>query len=462
MYHPDETIAAVSSPSVSAGRSGAGILRLSGPETFSIIRQIEGKDIPSMRGAYPVCFEVHGATCEAMVYVFCGPHSYTGQDMAEIHLEAPEVFVRQIYHRLLESAQPAGPGEFTYRAYLSGRMDLSQAEAVAQIVSGSNAVHLAAAEKLLAGGLAGTVAKVRGELLEILSLLEAGMDFSEETIEFVSSQEARDRVDRIKLQLTKLLDGPVTLERMIDLPAVGIAGCVNAGKSTLLNALLGRRRSITSNRQATTRDVLSDILRLEQIDCVLFDCAGLAGAGGELDELDVMAQQAARSALESADLVIFCVDVTKNDLKEDEAIFQGIKRNAIVPAATKCDELEERNVREKLDLLGSQFGCPFIAVSGQAKSGLDTLRGIIQERLLSGRPSGEEAENRLALNQRHRRILQEAVKGLADCADELIRENTEIAAMLLRDVRGGLGGVEHEAVDESILERIFSRFCIGK
>lgn len=461
MYDPSDTIVAVSSASVPVGAAGGAILRLSGPEAFGVVGQVAGEVIEPRRGVRAIRLQAGGIACEAFVYGFPGPHSYTGEDSVEIHLTAPGPFVEQVYEQLLALARPAAPGEFTCRAYLGGRMDLSQAEAVAQIVSGSNTVHLAAAEKLLAGSLARAVAAVRDELLELLSLLEAGLDFCEEGIEFVAPDEARRRVEAVRDRLTSLLDGPVAFERLIDLPAVGIAGAVNAGKSTLLNALLGRVRSITSGRGATTRDVLSEVLRLDETDCVLFDCAGLS-AGDPLDELDAMAQQAARSALGAADLVLFCVDITKEDLGEDEAVFALVRERPCIPVAAQCDRLSAGQVREKAASLHSRFGRAFLPVSAQGGEGLAELKSKIARRLLSDPRARSEADGRLALNQRHRRILQEAVKSLAECAEETGRGNTEIAAMLLRAVRGSLGGVEHESVDESVLEQIFSRFCIGK
>lgn len=460
MYHLNETIAAVSSAGAPAGTAGGTILRVSGAEAFSIVGRLAGRELPRRRGVYTVRPAAGGVACEAAVYLFPGPHSYTGEDLAEIHLTAPAAFTELIYARLIALARPAGPGEFTWRAYLNGRMDLSQAEAVAQIVSGANVVHLAASQRLLAGGLAQAVGQARADLLEILSHLEAGMDFSEEAIEFISTAEARERIRGVERRLRALLEGPVAYERMIDLPAVGIAGAVNAGKSTLLNALLGRRRSLTSDRRATTRDVLSEVLHLEATDCILFDCAGLAGE--TVDTLDAMVRQAARAALESADLAIFCVNIAKEDLSEDEEVFRQICSRPFIAAATQCDRVGEGQVRKKLEDLGRRFGGPFLPVSAQRGEGLEALRQAITGRLLSESAARGEAENRLALNRRHRQILEEAVKALGDCADETGRGNTEIAAMLLRGVRGRLGGVEHEPVDESVLEQIFSRFCIGK
>lgn len=462
MYQIGQTIAAVSSASVPAGTAGAVILRISGAGAFGIVRELAGAELPVGRGVRTVRLTVAGLACEAAVYRFPGPHSYTGEDLAEIHLLAPAVFADHLYEQILRHARPAGPGEFTYRAYLNGRMDLSQAEAVAQIVSGSNAVHLAAAEKLLAGGLAQAVGSAWSELLEVLSLLEAGLDFSEEAIEFVSANEARRRIDAVRRRLEDLLNGPVAFERMIDLPAVGIAGAVNAGKSTLLNALLGRSRSLVSDRRATTRDVLSEVLHLRELDCILFDCAGLAGEAGPIDALDAMAQQAALSALGTADLILFCVDITKADLADDAAVFERVRHKPFIPVATQCDRIDEGQVREKRALLRERFGCEFLPISARDGTGLNGLRHEITLRLLRDPQARQESESRLALNRRHRQILQEAVKSLAESADEVDRGNTEIAAMLLRAVRGQLGGVEHEPVDESVLEQIFSRFCIGK
>jgi tRNA modification GTPase len=213
---------------------------------------------------------------EAQLYLFLAPHSYTGDDIAEIHLHTNPAVTEALMDSLLgRGLRMAGPGEFTARAYLNGKIDLAQAEAVNEIIVSSNAFQLAAAEKLLSGRLSESSAKVRSAMMDCLSLIEAGLDFSGEDIELETGAEVIERLLGIKEQLEHLLTGSIRYESLIDLPAVGIAGAPNAGKSSLLNKLLGKERSIVSHRRKTTRDVLTAICVLEHCKCVVFDCAGL-------------------------------------------------------------------------------------------------------------------------------------------------------------------------------------------
>lgn len=292
MYDINDTITAISSPSTSTGRGGKSIIRMSGPQVLEMLAKMfrpEGEITKRgiVKGKIRIDDELEIATT---VYVFFGPASYTGEDLVEIHIFEADVVVQQILRKLFAEARLAGPGEFTLRAYLNGRMDLSQAEAVAQVVAGSNKLQLEAAQKLLAGRLCETTGEIRSELLEILSLIEAGLDFAGEDIEFVTVQKAVDTISMIRSRLEELLAGSIRYEEEIHLPAVGLAGAPNAGKSSLLNALLGKDRSIVSPQRATTRDVLTGVLELDRCNCALFDCAGLLPSDRRAGVLDTLAR----------------------------------------------------------------------------------------------------------------------------------------------------------------------------
>jgi len=464
MYDINDTITAVSSPSTGTGAVAKSIIRMSGPQALEILTEMfqpEGKITKRgiVNGKIRIDDELE---IEATVYAFFGPNSYTGQDLIEIHVFAAEVVVQRILGRLLETARLAGPGEFTLRAYLNGKMDLSQAEAVAEVVTGSNKFQLAAAQKLLAGRLCETVSLVRHELLDIMSLIEVGIDFSAEDIEFVTRQKAIETMGRIRRHLEQLLAGSIRCEEMIDVPAVGLAGAPNAGKSSLLNALLGTDRSIVSGQQATTRDVLTGLLELESCNCVMFDCAGLGRRAGRTGVLDSLAQEAAVEALNNAQLVLLCVDVAGDDYNEDIAIRDMLQSSELVLVATKCDLLGAEQLSRKTAQLNKLFGAEFIVTSTVSGEGLGDLRRLINDSIVRLRACSAESADRIAITQRHCRVVREAVKSLVDAAEEVDRGNDEIAAMLLRAAYEELAGLEREDIDEAILERIFSRFCIGK
>lgn len=457
-----DTIAAFSSPPPALARPGISILRISGPQTFPVLQKLLAlPSIPPKRRLFHAELKIEELPVSAVVYTFPSPHSYTGQDLAELHLQAAAPMLERILALVLQHTRQARPGEFTLRAYLNGKIDLTQAEAVAQIVSCSNAAQLQAAQKLLAGRLCQTIGQIRNALLDWLSRLEAGLDFAEEDIEILPPDQAARILQTLRTQLEDLLAGAVQYERMIDLPSVGIAGAINAGKSMLLNALLTKPRSIVSSARAVTRDVLREILPLGDIDCVLFDCAGLSSRP-PLDTLDALARQAAQSALQQADLILFCIDLSKADLTEDRSILALVRSKPFIALATQSDRLAPADIPLRLQQLKSEFGQEFLPISALNGDGLATLKQRIRQALIAKRKTTPEADTALMLNQRHRQILSETSAALADAAQQIEQGRDEIAAMLVRAAWEQLGGFERENLSEAILEQIFARFCIGK
>lgn len=460
----EDTIAAVSTAAVPVGAAGRTIVRVSGPEAYRVIAALLSEPVQFGKNRVVECGVRldEDLVIAGRLYCFVEPHSYTGQDLCELHLEAGAPVVEALMERLFRQARPAGPGEFTQRAYLNGKVDLTQAEAVAEIIAAANMAQLEAAQRLLQGRFSETIGAVRDRILDLLGQLEAGLDFSEEEIEFVSSGEAQEQVAGFIAPLEGLLEGSVRCERIIDLDSVGLAGVPNAGKSSLLNALLGRARSIVSAEEATTRDVLTGVLGLGRVDCVLFDCAGLMPAERQKTLIDQLSHEASLEALNGAGVVVFCVDAAREDFAADVRMREQIAATGVIYAATKTDLLTENELRQRLKKLRSAFGAEFLAISAKTGAGLDNLRDGIESGLLALRAKDAERQDRQAINQRHRQHLEEAVKALENCAEEIDNESQEVAAMFLRQAYEVLGGLERENVDEAILERIFSRFCIGK
>jgi tRNA modification GTPase len=465
MYELNDTIVAVSSPT----SEQEVIIRITGPKTIDKVAQIFSPRIANtqrglIRGSVAVDDELR---IDAKLYLFLAPHSYTGDDVAEIHIYTnPSVTGALMGSLLAKGLRMAGPGEFTARAYLNGKIDLSQAEAVNEIVVSSNKFQLAAAEKLLSGRLAETTAEVRERLMDCLSLIEAGLDFSGEDIEFITCDEAVERLVEIKEQLEQLLSGNISYESVIDLPAVGVAGAPNAGKSSLLNKLAGYERSIVSSQRKTTRDVLTGLLTLRHCRCVLFDCAGLMHQRHNI--LDELAQQAAVESLQNSSVVVFCVDASKKDWSEDITIRKLIEPKTLIPVATKCDLLSEEMLANRIAGLNKLFNVEFLPTSAETGIGLEQLRKTIDKKLiepaLGSGSEGQVAEQAsgVALTARHRQAVTEAIENIEESVSELKAGNNEVTAMMLRAAYEGLSSIAQQHVDEQILERIFSRFCIGK
>ncbi len=523
MYDLNDTIVAVSSPT----SDKRVIVRITGPETIETCKQIFNSPITNHRlhkfrwinTDKSVKSLIIGGICgvdaelkiDAQLYLFLSPHSYTGDDLAEIHIHTNPAVTEVLIGNLLgKGLRMAGPGEFTARAYLNGKIDLAQAEAVNEIIVSSNAFQLAAAEKLLSGRLSETTAKVRSAMMDCLSLTEAGLDFSAEDIELETGAEVIERLLGVKKQLEQLLTGSIRYESLIDLPAVGITGAPNAGKSSLLNKLLGKERSIVSHKRKTTRDVLTALCTLTHCRCVLFDCAGLtpslvarcsshrsrATGDGPRDVLDELAQQAAIEALRNSAVVVFCVDISKADWSEDisirELIYSScvehdaycVKENTqyaicdtkLIPVATKCDLVSERVLSNRLAELNELFGIELLVTSTETGDGLELLRETIDRKIIELEPGFETAksdatplfestQSSVALTARHKQAVTEAIENVSESISELRAGNDEVAAMMLRAAYQAISGIESAAgghVDEQILEQIFSRFCIGK
>jgi tRNA modification GTPase len=461
MYDLNDTIAAVSSPTA----DHRAIIRITGPETLDAVRRIFTPAVADkkavVRGTVTIAPDLK---FDAVLYLFFEPHSYTGQTLAELHIDANASVVEELMSNLLAAGlRMAGPGEFTARAYLNGKMDLSQAEAVNEIVTSSNKFQLAAAQKVLGGRLTQTSSRIRDSIMEVLSLMEAGLDFSGEDVEFLTHPQGLERLNAIKYSLERLLSGSISYEAVLDLPAVGIAGAPNAGKSSLLNKLTGTDRSIVSAEPKTTRDVLTSVTEFEHCRAVLFDCAGLLERPQNI--LDELAQQAAAEGLRNATVVVFCIDISKENWQEDISVRKLVKSKALLHAATKIDLLGEEALRHRIDGLSKIFDADFLPTSAVTGDGIENLRKVIDHKIIevmSGAAKTPAFQSAVAITARHRQAVTEALDNVIEAKTEWNDDNDEIAAMMLRAAYQSLGSIEAEHVDEKILDRIFSRFCIGK
>jgi len=437
---------------------------MAGPQAVEILNQVF---TPPVSGN-PGIASGKISNLNSIVYLFRQPHSYTGDDLAEIHLWANPAITEALMERLLAlGVRPASPGEFTARAYLNNKMDLAQAEAVNEVVAASNTFQLAAAQNLLAGQFGSTREKISSAILDCLSRLEAGLDFSTEDVELSNQADIIAVLDETMNRLRGLLAGSVRCESTLDLPAVGIAGAPNAGKSTLLNKLLGRQRSIVSHQRRTTRDVLTGELTIHGSSCVLFDCAGLL-APSKVEGithcetiLDELAQQAAIGALRNATAIIFCVDIAKPDWTEDLAVWNLINPSQLTALATKADLVAENKIAERTSKLKSLFGCDFLPLSAHTGAGAEKLKDKIAEQLITG-TSAVADKYAIALTARHRQAITAAIGDIVQAVKEIKAGNDEVAAMMLRAAHNALSDIDQHTVDEQLLDRIFSRFCIGK
>lgn len=496
MYNVNDTIIAVSSGQTPSIKK---IIRISGDKTLDILKSLAGQDIQNQRTISNFTITIEGLKTESLLYLFPSPNSYTGENVAEIHICACEEAVNTLFSKLLSlGCRGALAGEFTYRAYINGKMDLSRAEAVAEIIESSNQYQLLAAQRLFGGSIEQKVSQIKKEIFELLSLIEAGLDFSAEDIEIISTKKAGENAKKIRSELDELLYGSITFEQISQAPSVVIAGAANAGKSSLVNALVGENRSIVSEQSGTTRDVLEHWLKLEKCDCVLLDSAGVIVEPGDI--LQSLANEAAMKAIKDATILIFCADITKEDYTTDMRILVNIKeldsrspiavedklrgndttawasadakamadrkahptKTHIVFITTKSDLLSRDETIKKIMNLKNIFGHSFLITSAKDNLGLEKLKDLIEENIIAGTCCAGEAAGKTAITERHRKAVTESIINIDNANNELQKDNQEIAAFLLRAAIQHLSSLETEHIDEKILDTIFSRFCIGK
>jgi tRNA modification GTPase len=467
MYQLGDTITAISSPD----SNGRVIIRLSGPRAVSATTELlkpQRQHLQTGITDRQILIDAR-LKLDAKIYLFRSPHSYTGEDVVEIHFYANRPVADALMEKLFsEGVRQAGPGEFTARSYLGGKIDLSQAEAVNQIISSSNKFQLDSAERLLSGRLSQIMEAIREELLDCLTLLEASLDFSEEQIEIISPRQAAKKLKQAGKNLEDLLAGSISYEIAIELASVGIAGAPNAGKSSLFNKLLGKKRSIVSKVSKTTRDILTGTLTVGQNRCVLFDCAGLINKPQNI--IDKLTQQAAIDALGNCDLVVFCVDASKTAAKLDEDIRISLllKSRPLLFAATKADLLSPLKLSKKLTYLRRFFDADFIITSSKTGLGIEQLKKAIDNKILESIFGSQVRQKHSAalremtsLTNRHRQSIISASDAINQAVTALKNDSSEAAAMLIRSAVQTIGDIR-QPVDEQVLDRIFSTFCIGK
>ena len=441
------TIAALSSP---AGPARRGVLRISGDEAEPLLRGVvPATPTPLRRGAFAGRFHDGRGEQPVLVLWMPGPGSYTREDVAEFHLPGAPALLQRALERLLSlGARPAGPGEFTRRAFLHGRIDLSRAEGVLALVEAADDAERRAALGLLGGGLGERVAALREGLAELCSLCEAGLDFEEADTGSVPYEVLEVRLEACLLQLREALAFEVRRQAPGTLARVVLVGEPNAGKSTLFNAL-GGERALTSDHAGTTRDLLYALWEIEGVaggGVRLCDTPGLEeGAEG----VDRRAQENARRELESAELHLLVVDARRGLGERSRGLLEGTAPCQLV--WNQCDR------PDALPPPGPEW-CATSAVEG---SGLEELAGRVRSAL--ARPQGAGGGVGSFLFARHRAALERAYGELArsrvGLADRLPQD---LLAQGLREGLQALDDLEGRTTAEDLLDRIFARFCLGK
>lgn len=452
----DDTIAALASPPGSAAR---GIIRVSGFNLVEILQTTfqAGRDANWSQVRHASRFagrmQLDSVDCPlpADLYLWPTTRSYTGQPMAELHtIGSPPLLEAALATLFEHNVRPARPGEFTLRAFLAGRVDLVQAEAVLGVIDAHDHEELELALEQLAGGISGQICRVRSEIIELLADLEAGLDFADEDIEFIESSELIGRIDSARRALDELFDQSVDRLQSQGHYRVILAGMPNAGKSTLFNSLIGDSQALVSETQGTTRDYLTAKVDWGGTAIELVDTAGW-----EFDPLNIMAHaQALRDdQLNRADLVVWCSPCNLEDANQrtDNELFADIstRRQQVLRTYTKSDLSANAQTQSS------------IVVCAQSGVGLDGFRTAVANCLSNSSHGDRQMIGSSAA--RCRESLRGSIDSLANAANSARQQaGEELVAIELRETLHHLSHILGAVYTDDLLDRIFSRFCIGK
>jgi tRNA modification GTPase len=457
MFPTHETIVAPATP---VGEGGIAIIRLSGAAAEFLLRRFflpSGKvdQFESHRFYHGRLVDSDGLAIDEVMAVFMrAPRSYTREDIAEIHCHGSPSLVRQVVDLLIDGgARMAMPGEFTLRAFLNGRLDLTQAEAVIDLIQARSDTACKIALRQLDGGLSRLIFMFRDNLIWALAQMEALIDFPEDEFDQSEITRCHDILKNVQDQIDLLLAGFESGRVLRDGLVVLILGRPNVGKSSLLNVLLGESRAIVHEVPGTTRDTLEENLVLGGIPLRLIDTAGVRET---VDPVEAEGVWRARQKAESADLVMLVVDGSV-PLSPDDMLALELCRERLTLLVINKADLPQVPIPESIS------GMPQVLVSAHQGLGLDRLREAVINFFLGGLSRREPLENILLSDRRHRQALTRCRDALGRiesiCTDGL---PPEILALEIREALAALGEITGETTPEMILEQIFSRFCIGK
>ncbi len=456
MNHKD-TICAVSTP---PGEGGIGIIRVSGNDALAITgalfrprRDKQFKDVATHTLHYGQIVDPSTSELvdEALVSVMRAPATYTREDIVEINCHGGMTPLwRTVALLISRGARQAEPGEFTKRAFVNGRIDLAQAEAVMEIIRAKTELSLKAANEQLLGGLSKEVTALRDRLLSLIAAVEAGIDFPEEDIETETGRPLAEEVSRICNDVDMLINSFRHGRILRDGYATAIVGRPNVGKSSLLNALLKQDRAIVTDIPGTTRDVLEEYLNIDGVPLRILDTAGIRHS---LDRVEQEGVRRSLTAIGSADIVLLVLDGATSLADEDRRVLEEITGKPTIVVINKADL---PRALENIDHPGTQ-----VCLSCRTGAGLDVLRRAISDKAKEGIAGSRE--HSWAINQRHRTILEETKKSLEQSLESTRSGlSPEFVALDLRAALDSLGLIIGATYTDDILEKIFSEFCIGK
>ena len=446
-----DTICALATPPGGA----IAIVRVSGPDAVAITGSIFSKSLEKAEG-YTLHFgqikDMDGKELDdVLVSVFRAPHSYTGEDSTEISLHGSSYIVKNLLESLIwAGARQAEPGEFTMRAFMNGKLDLSQAEAVADLISSSTQATHKMAMSQMRGQFSQELKELQGQLLHLTSLLELELDFNDQDVEFANRQQLCELMDKIEVHIKDLADSFHMGNAIKNGVPVAIIGAPNVGKSTLLNALVGEERAIVSNIQGTTRDLIEDTIQIDGITFRFIDTAGIRSTQSKLERMGI---ERSIQAAERAKIILL---LTENNVPFPDIQFRD--NQIVMQVINKCD----MTLPSSSYLYHRQPDSLLFHISAANGDGLDLLRrALVKEVSL---PANLDDTHTIVTNVRHYNALKQALKALRRSKKAFADQTpTDLIAEDLRQCLHHLGEITGtDITSEDVLHNIFSHFCVGK
>lgn len=451
-YQPGETIAAIATP---PGEGGVAIVRISGKDALTVASRVFSGPVTAYKTHtvhYGLIVNQAGERVDdALLIPMLGKRSYTGEDTVEIHCHGGGIVSRRVLETIIQAgARAALPGEFTFKAFMNGKLDLAQAEAVQELICAKNERSLDAAEHQLQGSLSAKISSFQQALVQTAAILEAWVDFPEEGLEFATLEEIYSDVNNVCLAMKKLEstfhDGKILHDGL----SVCLIGCPNVGKSSLMNALLDKDRAIVSHIPGTTRDTLEDHMRLNGLNLRLIDTAGIREAD-EMIEMEGIRRS--KQAMTKADLILLVLDASRGVESHDRVLLEQVPPEKTIVIWNKTDLPHPPLV---------DLGFPsVITLSAKQKIGLEDLHKKIDQVIWKeGPPSKEEV---VITNIRHKEALSQAIEATERLMEGLKEgRSPEFLTIDMRECLLALGKIIGTNITEDVLSAIFSKFCIGK
>ena len=459
MAVPNDTIVALSTP---PGRSGIGVIRISGSDSLKILGTLLAAEsynpTPNVLSLKSLIDPNTAETLdEALVCFFKAPHSFTGEDVVELHCHGSPVLLRTVIDLILKlGARIADPGEFSLRAVTNGRMKLTEAEAIRDVIDAQTDTALRQATRQLKGEISNRLRPAKEELLSIIVRLESALEFVEDDLPAVASQEIIESLQKLQQDLSRLRSTFGTGRLLRDGIRVALVGRPNVGKSSLFNSLVGHGRAIVTQIPGTTRDTLTESIGVDGVPVLLIDTAGIRSSS---DEIELIGVARARREAADADLLIVVVDGSESLRDEDRFVLAEVSSVRHIVALNKSDLPTFSTAM--FDEQQADPNCPaVVSVSAKSEAGLESLRTAILQPFANG---NAHSEGLLITNARHHDLLVRSIDAIAS-SEQLLdeRASEEMVLVGLHNALRYLGEITGETTTEEILGQIFSTFCIGK